>query len=458
MVKRVLAYIFMVSAIVIGVVGATVWIMGYRYNLEQQTVERISLIQFQATPNGAQIFVNDTQLGFLTPARDDSIKPGANLIKYKLEGYRDWSKTVNLKPAEVRWLNYARLVPNDIVTEAVASFSGYHQALNSTDGDWILLHQTPEDRTFKLIDISDPRNPKVTDLAVPDGVLGSAASTLDIIEWDSSSNLVLIQNSFGDQREIIRLDRRDVNNSLNLTKLFGATITDPHFLNGDNNVVFGLSDGGILRRFEINSKTISAPLVDSVTSYNIYGDGKLSYVATVDGRQVAGVYYRNKDHPVREYDEAQPTFVNFVHYYRTDYMIIGRGDVFTIVANPLNDDAGEEITVKVPDGMDWMIHNGSGRFIVVGRGEKLVSYDLETNESFNFALAGLDGEPKWLDDYHLSYVVNGEMRMLEFDGANQENLVRSTNFGIFSPDNEYLFSFVIGETDVKLQRSRMIIE
>jgi hypothetical protein len=458
LIKRIIAYFFMVSAIIVGVAGATVWIMGYRFDLEEQAIGRISLLQFQTTPGGAQIYVNDNQLNFRTPGRDDSIKPGANSIKYALDGYRDWNKIVNLRPAEVRWLNYARLVPNEIKTEPIADFSGYHQALNSPNGNWILLHQLPTDRNFKLIDISDPQNIRITDLVVPDSILGLATGTFEIIEWDSNSSHILLQRNLDSGSEIIRLDRREVNSSVNLTRLFGATIADPHFLNNDSNIVFGLTESAALRRFEINSKTISVPLVSNVSSYRIYGDGKLSYVATKDEKQIVGVRYKDDDFILREYDLAQPTYVNFVHYYRTDYLAIARDGVITIIDSPLNKNPNGEIVIETPAGVDWLMHSGGGRFIVAGRGENLVSYDLETNESFNFNLGGLSGKPKWVDDYHLYFIADGKMVMSEFDGANMETLFSAVNFGIFSNNNDYLLSFRIDENGaVKLQRSLMII-
>jgi hypothetical protein len=46
---------------------------------------------------------------------------------------------------------------------------------------------------------------------------------------------------------------------------------------------------------------------------------------------------------------------------------------------------------------------------------------------------------------------------VEFDGANSENLVPATNGGIFSTNNEHLFSFISRPEGVFLQDSKMII-
>ncbi|GHU07138.1 hypothetical protein FACS189431_1230 [Alphaproteobacteria bacterium] len=456
-IKRLIAYVFMTLAVIVGVAGATVWIMGYRFNVDDRQVERISLLQFQTFPTGAHVVVDDKELSFNTPGRYDEAKPGVSSVKYWLTGYRDWTKTVNLKPAEVRWLNYARLVPNELKPEGAAQFAGFHQAINSPSGAFILLHENPASRTLKLVDISDPVNIRTSDLTIPDAILSAdTAEAFTIVEWDSSSNYILVRRDVGGATEILRLDRRDMNSSLNLTKMFGVDIASPHFMGGDNNIVFGLT-GTDLRRFEIGSKAISAPLVTGVTSYDLYGDGKLDYVATSEGRQTVGVYYRDKNYILQTFDDVQPTLTSFTHYYRADYLVIQRGVEMKIIARPLDDNPGEEIAVEVPNGADWLIHNGSGRFIVAGRGEQLISYDLETNESFDFTLPGLSSAPKWIDDYHLFSSADGRLVMTEFDGKNQESLVPASNFGVFSSNNEYLFSFNIIDGGVALDRTRMTI-
>jgi len=459
LIRRIIAYVFMLLAIIVGVAAATIWIMGYRFDMEQRTIDRISLVQFQTVPAGAQIYVNDNRLGFLTPGRDDGVRPGANTIRFSLDGYRNWQKTVNLKPAEVRWLTYARLVPDEITTDVVADFTGFHQATSSPNGNWILLHQSPEVNSFKLIDISDPRNVRIGDLVIPDSATpGIEIGTFSVIEWDSSSNYILVQRTIGDVSEVIYLDRRDATNSLNLTRLFNTTIRSARFSTVNNRVVFGLTGDGDLRRFEINSKTMSAPLLSGVSTFDIYGDGKLSYVSVTDSKQTAGIHHRDQTYQLMEYTDTKPTLVAFVHYYRTDYFVVARGTNLTIIAEPLGRDPSEKISVEVPNGMAWLSYNNSGRFVMVGQGENVVSYDLETNESFAFDIPGLTSRPKWIDDYHVYCVHENNLVMMEFDGANREVLVPATNFGVFSANNRFLLSFLLGETGVSFQRSSMIIE
>ena len=437
----------MCSAILIGVVGTSAWIMGYRLDLHEQEVKQINLLQVGSFPAGAKIAIDDKELSWRTPGRYDELEAGWHKVKYWLDGYRDWNKTLNLKAAEVRWLDYARLIPNEITSTEIAEFSAFHQAETSPSGDYILLHENPMDLHFKLIDISDARNVKATDLILPEGI---ASGEVQIIEWDTSSNYILV-NAGG---EILRIDRRVPNESLNLTSLFNIAITEPHFLGGNNNIIFALT-GSDLRQFDVSAKTFSAPVLKNVASYELYGDGKIAFVMqSPDGQQV-GVWYREKEYIYKQYDEVKPILVNFTHYWRDDYLLVARDGALEIVNKPFEDEHSV-VSVDIGD-MEFLTHNGGGRLIVLGGNGNFMTYDLQVEELYSFTTDGFSGKPFWLDDYHIGYTVDGLLKTREFDGTNSEDLVEAVFFGVYSSNNEHLFTFMPTETGVVLRDSAMIV-
>jgi hypothetical protein len=312
----------------------------------------------------------------------------------------------------------------------------------------------PVERVFKLIDISDPNNVKITDLALPPEVTVDvpAEARLSIVEWDSSSNYVLI----GLGADIIRLDRREPSSSQNISRLFGATLSDPHFQGGNNNLVFALTDKA-LRRFDIAAKTTSAPLVSGVENYKLFGDGKLAYSAVDGNQQIVGFFYGDKNYIIKTYDQILPTLVDFTHYYREDFFVLARGEQLEVIKWPFGNDH-EITTVEMPGGVDYLTHNGSGRMIIAGGGNQVFSFDLETSENFQFDTEEFAAKPFWLDDYHLGYTSGGQLKMIEFDGANRETLVAAVNFGVFSGNNEHLFTFAALPDGLFLQDSAMLVE
>jgi WD40 repeat protein len=442
----------MVLAIIIGVAGTTAWILGYRLNFqEEQSVERITLLQFGSFPTNANIFLNDAQLNFNTPGRYDAAKSGTNIVKYQLEGYHNWQAEVDLEPAEVRWLNYARMVPNEITSADVLEVVSFYQAMSAPNGTLILLHEVAETPKFKLIDISDPNNIKATEIEIPDSLLVGVVKNIEIIEWDSSSNFALL-NQDGN---ILRLDRRDVIASQNLTALFGVNIAEPHFLNGNNNIIFGLTDTN-LRRFDIKAKTASAPLATDVISYEAYGDGKLSYVSQTAIQQTVGVYFKDKNYTLGSFDDIKTTRTSFSHYYREDFFLSTRDSVITIIKNPFSDEYREITTVEIPFEAEYLFHNGGGRMITASSGNQVFVYDLETKAQYHFDTESFADKPFWLDDFHFGYVHDGELKMIEFSGANRESLVKSYDFGIFSSNNEHLFTFRSSDSAAFLVDSSML--
>lgn len=446
--RRILTYVLMVVAVIVGVTGTTAYIMGYRLDLDNNDVEQITLLQLGTYPTGASVAIDDYELNWKTPGRFDELKAGWHKVKYWREGYRDWNKTVNLKATEIRWLDYARLIPRDIKTTNVANFSGMHQAVTSPSGNYILLHENPADTTFKLIDISDPRNIKVTDLALPEGI---ASGETRIIEWDSNSNYLLASTGEG---EILRIDRRSPADSLNLTKTFNTSIASPHFIGNNSNIIFALT-GNDLRQIDINAKTTSAPVLGDIVSYELYGDGKVAFVRQDEEKQEVGVWYKDKEYIYQSYNERKPTLVDFTHYYRDDYLLVARGGVLEIVDKPFEK---EHTTVSVEIGeASFLTHNGSGRLIMTGGNGHISMYDLQVEELYNYDTEGYIEKPFWLDDYHIGYCVDGVLRTREFDGMNLEELVTATNFGVYSSNNERLFTFVPVDEGVALQDSSMIV-
>lgn len=454
LIQRVITYCLMALAVIIGVAGTTAWIMGYRVNFqEEQSVERITLLQFGSSPTGADVFVNDDKMSFRTPGRYDAVHEGENVLKYQLEGYHNWQVTVDLKPAEVYWFNYARMVPNKIISSNVFKVNSFYQALAAPNGSYILLHETANSPKFKIIDISDPNNIRTNEIELPESLLTNSVKNIKIVEWDSSSNFVLL-NQDGN---ILRLDRRDVAKSQNLSELFGASISKPHFLNGNNNTIFGITDG-TLRRFDIKAKSVSAPLVSNVVSYEVYGDGKLSYISRSKGKQSNGVYFKDKDYIVHEYDEIKAAFTSFTNYYREDFFLSTYGNQIEVVKNPFSEDNKEITTVKIPFIPEHFFHNGGGRMVVATSGNQVFTYDLETHNEHHFDLESFTGKPFWLDDFHLGYIHDGELKMIEFSGDNRESLVPAHRFGVFSDNNEHLFSFRTTKAGTFFVDSSMLAE
>ena len=442
---RFFTYGVMAIATVVGVIVCIGWAMGYRFDLMSGQLSQVALLQFN---------INGASLSTRTPTRSN-IKTGQTKVSMSLTGYRGWSKTVSALPSSVRWLDYARLVPQNVKTESVKTFTNVVDMLPTPDRKWaaVLTNESTGDAT--LVDLADPKQIKFSVIELSNLHLATdGESKFKIIEWDKDSRYLLVKHQLGDQAEYLEYDRQD-KITRNLSSDFG----------GD--VIYTLT-GADLRKINYADKSISAPLATGVTNYVLLGDsGRIVYLSKkVDGgktSQVISIYDDGKITKLKTYDDAKTTLIGFFRNNDIDYLAVGRGEMVSVYPDPLkrqrqSHDFNKSVAyLSSPGGIDWMKVNPTGRFVLAGKGNKVVCYDVETTENYSFELARR-GEPVWLDGYHLLDVKNGVLNMVEFDGQNIQHLVSGRLPAFLSANEKYLLSLDSISGGAVLQRSQMVID
>ena len=463
---RFFTYGVMAIATVVGVIVCIGWAMGYRFDLMSGQLSQVALLQFNTFPTGAVVDINGASLSTRTPTRSN-IKTGQTKVSMSLTGYRGWSKTVSALPSSVRWLDYARLVPQNVKTESVKTFTNVVDMLPTPDRKWaaVLTNESTGDAT--LVDLADPKQIKFSVIELSNLHLATdGESKFKIIEWDKDSRYLLVKHQLGDQTEYLEYDRQD-KITRNLSSDFGLELTELHFSNVGGDVIYTLT-GTDLRKINYADKSISAPLATGVTSYVLLGDsGRIVYLSKkVDGSktsQVISIYDDGKITKLRTYDDAKTTLIGFFRNNDIDYLAVGRGEMVSVYPDPLkcqrqSHDFNKSVAyLSSPGGIDWMKVNPTGRFVLAGKGNKVVCYDVETTENYSFELARR-GEPVWLDGYHLLDVKNGVLNMVEFDGQNAQHLVSGRLPAFLSANEKYLLSLDSISGGAVLQRSQMVID
>ena len=438
----------MILAVIAGVAFVSTWITGWRLDLKSQEITQIALLQIESRPSGAKIYLNGDLQGFTTPGRHE-MGVGLADIKVSMDGYHDWTKQINLKATEVRWLNYIRLVPKEIKTTDILNLGIVDNVLVSPDKKWLMITQ-PEGRNLKLVDIGDINNIKMTDFILPTNITGEKFS---LLEWHKDSTFLLISNDKGD---IIRLDRRDAGVAINLSDEIKTSMTNVRF-SGDENLVYGITEGN-LRRIDIADKTISDPLIKSVSNFNYYNN-RIIYVAKIaDSKTEVGVFQNNQKIVIKRFDDEESVNVRFSHYFYRDYMTIVHGEDILILENPLAEKPKVVKELKFTSGVNALDVNSNGRFILAWRDGQTVVYDIETNETFKFNTGNSTERPRWFNEYHLSVIIDGVITMMDFDGANKRSLVAGRNLPILSGNQQFLLSIKNTEDGAKLQRSNMTVQ
>lgn len=467
---RFFTYGAMTIATIVGVVVCVGWAMGYRFDLLSGQLSQVALLQFNSFPTGAVVDVNGARLTARTPTRSN-IKTGETSVQMSRQGYRSWSKTVTALPSSVRWLDYVRLVPNNVSTESVRTFSSIDDMLQTPDRKWAMLVQDEEAGTMTLVDLGDPKNPKFTDVELDKEQVTQADgdNTYELLEWDSGSRYILIAHHYGDDKvEHLEYDRQD-KDTRNLTRDFGMDLADPHFSGTNGDVIFALT-GTDLRKIDYGNKSLSAPIASNVTSYVLYSNSRIAFTTKVTTddktKQAVAIYDDGETKTIKTYDDDIDTKIGFSRNNDVDYLAVAREEAVAVYPDPLDNsshgpdekDKDKDVAyLSSPGGIDWMEMSNNGRFVLAGKGHKVVVYDVETTENYSFEME-IEGKPQWLDDYHLLDVRDNTITMVEFDGQNDEHIVSGDLPAFLSADNKYLFSIDTISGGTVLQRSSMTVE
>jgi hypothetical protein len=105
----------------------------------------------------------------------------------------------------------------------------------------------------------------------------------------------------------------------------------------------------------------------------------------------------------------------------------------------------------------------NGRFVVAQEAGSYTVYDIELKKTTTTALQGdvpaVPAELRWLDPYTVWSDRSGKVRIYEFDGANQHDLmtVAPGYSATYSPSGKYLYGITQSDGAYHLTRVRMVL-
>lgn len=438
--------------------------LGYGFDFKQNTVVQRALVQFRSFPDGARIILDNKELSARTPNKAN-VDVGQRSFTMKLEGYYDWTKNVTLDAGELRWLNYTRFVPLAIKTTQVREFPLLSGGIPAPDRKWMALWGDPSRPELTIADLRDERAVKFeTFMLPPDSytVVPGQPGTFELVEWDFGARFILVRHTVAGKTEFIRIDRTQQAGAVNITTKLNIPINEIQF-SGTSGNVFYARDTTDLRKLDIAAGTISGPVASNASSFVLYRTDTLSYVSDRDAKRMVGVKINDQERvAVRNYDTTQPVLTSVSSYFSDVYLAVARGTSVEIIKNPMDVTESKKsyATITLPVRPAWLQFGSSGRFVVAGTGTQFVTYDLETKETFSVNLPGTSSETRplqWLDDYILVSTADQKLRLSEFDGANQHDIVSvDPRFYVtLSENGKRLFSVTKTTSGYSLQSSLM---
>ena len=447
-------------------------VLGYTINQDDGKIEQGSLLQLTSRPSGAEVSIDGTDVGATTNTKR-TVSTGEHTINYTLEKYHPWSKSVNVNAGQVVWVNYARLVPIDLVPTTVQTFASVASMSASPNRSYILLHEKPGSSIFQFVDVrtDDVRTTKVT---LPIGSLSiptTGTQTVRVVDWSDNENFVLVRNDFGNQTEWVLIDREHPEKSININKVFAIDPDKVVFAGKSDRLLFALVDHEV-KRLNTSDESISASLATSVDDFSVYNDSTIAYTGLPNelGVRVAG--YSQSDFRqqqiIRTYHNAdKPFFVAMSSYFNKRYVAVVRDNQLIVdtgsFATPSSSPDLKRVFAKdIPSGVRKLTMSANGQFVLLEYSDKFAVYDIELGmyhqTQWTYQTAH-QRTVQWLDDYIIWSDNGGNLSMYDFDGANQHDLMKVTEgfSAALAGGGKYVYGLLQTDKGYELRRVQLVL-
>lgn len=476
LIKLIILYICMAISVVSIVFIIFMFVLGYRIDSNNGQIEQYSFFQFNSSPVGASVTIDNQAVSSQTPNKT-SVPAGNHKIVIFKSGYRTWTKSVDVKSATLTWLDYAILVPDKLIVEPVVEYDAVYSSLATPEGSDVLIQPKAEIPDFELVNVTSD-TAKTNKLTLPAKVYSESSvagvvHSFQIVKWDESGRYALIRHAYGDKSEWIVMNTQDVAASKNITQLFNLAINDIYFSGTNGNNFYVLSSNDI-RKLDLSAGTISKPLVGNVSSFSLYRTNIVTYIANDDvakNEQIVGVYRDGYENPyiLRKVNKSANLKISTTRYFNGDYIAIAEDKKIDIYGGSYPTNSKDTKSLKKvgsfssTQSIQKLGFSPSGEYVMVQSDAYFSSYDIERQKSFESNIVGVGSisNLKWLDNNYVWSDRDGKLTIREFDGANMHtiNEVAVGQDAFMTHNKRYIYS--INKTTsggYQLQRVRMILE
>lgn len=449
------------------------YILGYRVDLRQHTVEQTGVVQFLTTPSDATVEIDGKALSSRTPTKE-TVSLGMHEFVMWREGYETWRKSLDI-PSTITWLNYTRLIPKKRTIETVRSINMASSNIVSPDRRFMAVLSDTSKPEISIFDLTpDTIALPQTYTFTSDSYTESAQQTghqFSFFKWDDVGRFLLVRHQFASISELLVFDRQTGKIRSNISRTMDVQIQDIVAMDtsGDRYLVLVNND---VRKLDLGAETLSKPLVSDVSSFSFdSSSGAVAYVELPElstGYRKVGIVRKDGKPVVMYRSDVRtdvPLLIRAARYFAQDYVTIAEGNKVTIYSGDFpaneNDSMKRYAQFEAPGNLSALHVSPSGRFIIAQFGSQFVGYDIERKKLSPVAQLPEGASPlRWFDDFMLYYEHKGILTVREFDGANIHDLhTVAPGFSVtLSQNGKYLYS--IGRADgghLRLQRLRMIL-
>jgi hypothetical protein len=467
-------------AVLIILTVTILFMLGFRLDSGNGRLEQGALLQFDSTPNTADVSIDGKATGVRTAGKQ-TVSAGIHSVLYTKPGYENWSRTLDFAAGTLTWLDYARMVPKDRTPEKVASYATIVGAKASPDMKFMLLQEDAAVPQFQLADLRSA-DVKLSMLDIPATVYSEAgtvgvAHSFAMDKWNVGGRYILIKHTYNDRSEWLMVDTENVSQTINITRLLSVNFTDLKFAGTNGRTLFGLVDDRNIRKLDLSSATLSRALVSNVSSFDLFDTNTISYVGIDPNdptKQVAGVYRDGDDQPhvLRAVDSLDTVLKIAVgEYFNDNYVAIAEGSEVTILKGNYQVAGNDDMTNMKPfasmslmSSVTQLSFSPKSDYIVAANGDSFKTYEIEHSRSAGGAIdsnpAAASTQLQWLDTAHLWNRQSDTLVMRDFDNSNVYTINAITgDFDVtVSQNGRFIYSIGTADQGFSLQRVKMILE
>lgn len=458
-VRLIIGYVLIGLMILLATILLVFMSRGFSIDRHGKVIQN-GLVIISSVPDGAEVYVNDkkeanTGARLVLPA-------GQYVFELRRAGYQTWKRAIAVEGGTVQRFDYPFLFPTSPDSVMVRSYEVAPSfASQSIDRRWVLV-QAPVVNTFELFNLERP-NDLPQQLAVPVEVISANTTTTgwEEVEWAKDNRHVLLKRHFDrlgqPGYEYILLDREQLAQSRNLSVVLGFTPT-----------VLALRDQAYDQYYAYNQPNASLltatlerptpqPLLDHVLAFEAVGQDRILYATTQDappGRTNIRMLEGGQAYTIRQVaSDAAPYLLAFAEYEGAWYVAAGASaeDKVYLYRNPVDQLKGDANAVLVPsyilklDNPVTVSFAPDNRYIALQRDRALSVYDVRNTNAYAYEIGQpgdtVQGAATWMNDSHLTLVVNGTVVAFDYDGVYQQSLAAQTGLRpYFAPDYRRMYT------------------
>ncbi len=425
---------------------------GIRFSATDGVVQT-GLVYIDSKPVRADVYIDAERKGSSDTRL--SLDSGKHTIRLVADKYREWKNEFQVEGASVDYFTYINLLPINLTKNPISAYESVKASIvgQSKDRKWLIIQPNPSLAQLYFYESSSlgQRPPIVVDIT-PSLELGStSAAGFSELQWLDDSQVLL---RYQDSLNTVVLVNRESGSALNITKLVGKSIKKIIASPKDKNSVVVLGNDGVLQQYNFKDNVRGPEIASSVTSIASTGIDAYFLRATADNVKLR-LYWLKGDSPtlLREtaLDPAEPMYMTGGAYRSGEYIVISlsKQNKVQVYKNPktaLGKDENKQIISNqfTLSGPTQPLVSADFRQLAVFGSKSGFTYDFENNLIHRITLSDNFSFVRWIDNYRLYFNDKGRGYLVDFDGANKEELGSANGYMYLDTDKEKLIG--IGPT------------